>query len=66
MWKEINGRNEMRAKRYPSTLRHTLEIDWLPMMDELAGMIGCKPNLSMCHEFLVVYASVHTDPEELV
>ncbi|KAK7103255.1 flavin-containing monooxygenase 5-like [Littorina saxatilis] len=45
MWKEIEANESMRSSRYPNTIRHTLEIDWLPTMDELAEMIGCKPNI---------------------
>ncbi|KAK3720246.1 hypothetical protein RRG08_007868 [Elysia crispata] len=32
--------------RYVDTPRHTFQVDWLPYMDELAGLTGCKPNLA--------------------
>lgn len=32
-------------RRYVDTPRHTFQVDWLPYMDELASMTGCKPNL---------------------
>ncbi|KAK2175479.1 hypothetical protein NP493_729g01004 [Ridgeia piscesae] len=28
------------------TLRHTMEVLWLPYLDELAREIGCRPNLA--------------------
>ncbi|BFZ22832.1 hypothetical protein BsWGS_25871 [Bradybaena similaris] len=31
--------------RYVQTERHTIQVDWLPFMDELAVLVGCKPNL---------------------
>ncbi|GFO22117.1 retrovirus-related pol polyprotein from transposon 297 [Plakobranchus ocellatus] len=33
-------------KRYVPTQRHTFQVDWLPFMDELASLAGCKPNLA--------------------
>ena len=32
-------------KRYVDTPRHTFQVDWVPYMDELAELTGCKPNL---------------------
>ncbi|KAK3714624.1 hypothetical protein RRG08_020880 [Elysia crispata] len=32
-------------RRYVHTARHTFQVDWLPYLDELATLIGCKPNL---------------------
>ncbi|KAH7713148.1 Protein FMO-1 [Aphelenchoides avenae] len=36
-------RKEM-AKRYVDSMRYTLQVDYTPFMDELADIIGCKPN----------------------
>ncbi|XP_048457798.1 flavin-containing monooxygenase 5-like isoform X1 [Rhincodon typus] len=33
------------AKRYVSSQRHTIQVDFIPYMDELAEQIGVKPNL---------------------
>ncbi len=32
-------------KRYYESERHTIEVDWIPFMDELATEVGVKPNL---------------------
>jgi dimethylaniline monooxygenase (N-oxide forming) len=33
------------AKRYYESERHTIQVDWIPFMDELATIVGVKPNL---------------------
>lgn len=43
--KEIAFKNEANAKRYVESTRHTVQVDWIPFMDELADLIGAKPNL---------------------
>ncbi|GFQ89026.1 dimethylaniline monooxygenase 5 [Trichonephila clavata] len=45
MEKEIEYKNKANAKRYVNTTRHTIQVDWIPFMDELAEMFGAKPNL---------------------
>ncbi|PVD18906.1 hypothetical protein C0Q70_21465 [Pomacea canaliculata] len=30
---------------FPNTLRHTVEMDFISYLDELAEMIGCKPDV---------------------
>lgn len=45
MMKEINAKNESNRKRYIESTRHTIQVDWIPFMDELASQIGAKPNL---------------------
>ncbi len=32
-------------KRYYESERHTIQVDWIPFMDELATVVGVKPNL---------------------
>jgi dimethylaniline monooxygenase (N-oxide forming) len=32
-------------KRYYESERHTIQVDWIPFMDELATIVGVKPNL---------------------
>ncbi|KAK6731298.1 hypothetical protein RB195_007645 [Necator americanus] len=38
----VNKRDKMR-KQYVDSRRHTLQVDYIPFMDELAGIIGCQP-----------------------
>lgn len=45
MEKDIKAKNEANAKRYTDSTRHTIQIDWIPFMDELSKAIGAKPNL---------------------
>jgi dimethylaniline monooxygenase (N-oxide forming) len=45
MWAEIYERREKIAKRYVASQRHTIQVDFIPYMDELATEIGCKPDL---------------------
>ncbi|XP_019474109.1 dimethylaniline monooxygenase [N-oxide-forming] 5-like [Meleagris gallopavo] len=35
------------AKRYVASRRHTIQVDYIPYMDELACQLGVKPNLPM-------------------
>jgi dimethylaniline monooxygenase (N-oxide forming) len=45
MWADIRKKEEEMRMRYYATQRHTIQIDFIPFMDELAELIGCKPNL---------------------
>ncbi|KAM9324724.1 flavin-containing monooxygenase 5-like [Gastrophryne carolinensis] len=45
MKNEITKRKEDLATRYVKSERHTIQVDYVPYMDELAEEIGCKPNL---------------------
>ncbi|XP_069793863.1 flavin-containing monooxygenase 5-like isoform X2 [Narcine bancroftii] len=45
MMAEILKKKEEMAKRYFSSQRHTIQIDFIPYMDELAELIGVKPNI---------------------
>ena len=45
MWKEVRERNDGVLSRYVTSTRHTIQVDYQPFMDELADMIGCKPDL---------------------
>lgn len=49
MWQEIREKKEAMSQRYKKSLRHTLQVDYIPFMDELAELLGCKPNLSKAH-----------------
>jgi dimethylaniline monooxygenase (N-oxide forming) len=45
MIKDINRRKREVEKRYYDYERHVIQVDWIPFMDELANIIGVKPNL---------------------
>ncbi|XP_054708709.1 flavin-containing monooxygenase 5-like [Uloborus diversus] len=45
MEKDIRCKNEMNDKRYVASTRHTIQVDWIPFMDEISSQIGAKPNL---------------------
>ncbi|XP_025944980.1 dimethylaniline monooxygenase [N-oxide-forming] 5-like isoform X2 [Apteryx rowi] len=44
---DINQKKEEMAKRYVRSQRHTIQVDYIPYMDELACQLGVKPNLLM-------------------
>ena len=45
MWQDINRKSDEMSKRYFQTRRHTIQVDYIPFMDELAEQLGCKPDL---------------------
>ncbi|XP_060083820.1 flavin-containing monooxygenase 5-like [Ylistrum balloti] len=47
MWTDIRRKEERMRKVYVKSIRHTIQVDWVPFMDELATLNGCKPNLAM-------------------
>ena len=60
MWREIKEKQEMMTRRYVNTMRHTVQVDFIQFMDELAQLCGCKPNLctfiTISVLFFVAYA----------
>ncbi|XP_033115672.1 dimethylaniline monooxygenase [N-oxide-forming] 5-like isoform X2 [Anneissia japonica] len=42
---DVSVKKEMIEKRYVKSLRHTIQVDWVSYMDEIASEIGVKPNL---------------------
>ncbi|XP_026709329.1 dimethylaniline monooxygenase [N-oxide-forming] 5-like isoform X2 [Athene cunicularia] len=42
---DIKRKKEAMAKRYVKSQRHTIQVDYIPYMDELACQVGVKPNL---------------------
>ncbi|XP_009989174.1 PREDICTED: dimethylaniline monooxygenase [N-oxide-forming] 5-like [Tauraco erythrolophus] len=42
---DIEKKKEAMAKRYVKSQRHTIQVDYIPYMDELACQVGVKPNL---------------------
>ncbi|NWT05340.1 FMO5 monooxygenase, partial [Mionectes macconnelli] len=45
MLAEITRTKDRMAKRYVKSQRHTIQVDYIPYMDELACQLGVKPNL---------------------
>ncbi|XP_071504304.1 flavin-containing monooxygenase 5-like [Diadema antillarum] len=45
MMAHINSTQESMDKRYKKSPRHTIQIDVMPYLDEIASEIGVKPNL---------------------
>ncbi|XP_054020906.1 flavin-containing monooxygenase 5-like [Dryobates pubescens] len=45
MLADITQKKETMAKRYVKSQRHTIQVDYIPYMDELACQVGVKPNL---------------------
>lgn len=45
MLEDIALKRKLMEMRYYKGPRHTLQVDWIPFMDELASIIGAKPNL---------------------
>lgn len=46
MRKDIEKKHKYLAKRYYGGPRNTLQVDWINYMDELAELVGCKPNVA--------------------
>ncbi|NWI92028.1 FMO5 monooxygenase, partial [Pitta sordida] len=42
---DIRQKKEAMAERYVKSQRHTIQVDYIPYMDELACQLGVKPNL---------------------
>ncbi|XP_054158413.1 flavin-containing monooxygenase 5-like [Oppia nitens] len=45
MLKDIKRKNRWIRKRFHSPERHSLEVHWIPYMDQLAAILGVKPKL---------------------
>ncbi|XP_039412140.1 flavin-containing monooxygenase 5-like isoform X1 [Corvus cornix cornix] len=45
MLAEITQTKERMAQRYVKSQRHTIQVDYIPYMDELACQLGVKPNV---------------------
>uniref|UniRef100_UPI0014474EB4 dimethylaniline monooxygenase [N-oxide-forming] 5-like n=1 Tax=Epinephelus lanceolatus TaxID=310571 RepID=UPI0014474EB4 len=44
MLKDVECKKETMARRYFPTQRHTLQVDYLRYMDEIAELVGVRPN----------------------
>ncbi|XP_034002802.1 dimethylaniline monooxygenase [N-oxide-forming] 5-like [Trematomus bernacchii] len=45
MLKDVQCKQETMAKRYVPSQRHTIQVDYLNYMDEIAGLLGVRPNI---------------------
>ncbi|KHJ97124.1 Flavin-binding monooxygenase-like protein [Oesophagostomum dentatum] len=43
MRKDIIAKRESMKRQYVDSSRHTIQVDYIPFMDELATLIGCRP-----------------------
>lgn len=44
------------AERYYASQRHTIQVDYVTFMDEIAELAGCKPNLCEQNELGITIA----------
>ncbi|XP_075895643.1 flavin-containing monooxygenase 5-like [Nelusetta ayraudi] len=45
MRNDIDCKKENLAKRYVASQRHTIQVDYISYMDDIASMMGAKPNI---------------------
>ncbi|XP_051501583.1 flavin-containing monooxygenase 5-like [Myxocyprinus asiaticus] len=43
--KDINAKDKAMAQRYVASQRHTIQVDYIPYMDELAKEVGVRPSM---------------------
>ena len=48
MMADIKRKQMMLRYRYVNSPRHTIQVDWVQYMDEIAEQVGCKPEISEC------------------
>jgi len=49
MWRDIEQKREEMAQRYVQTQRHTIQIDYIPFIQELAKLAGNQPDICNAH-----------------
>ena len=52
MLSDIHLKEALMKKRYVESQRHTIQVDYIDYMDELAELNGCKPDLSKYVNFI--------------
>ncbi|XP_043076184.1 dimethylaniline monooxygenase [N-oxide-forming] 5 [Puntigrus tetrazona] len=45
MMKDVKAKEETMARRYVAAQRHTIQVDYIPYMDELAKQVGVRPSI---------------------
>ncbi|XP_012721901.2 LOW QUALITY PROTEIN: flavin-containing monooxygenase 5 [Fundulus heteroclitus] len=46
MQRDIQSKKDDMAKRYVSSQRHTIQVDYIDYMDEIADLVGVRPRIS--------------------
>ena len=66
MIRDIQRKQMLLRYRYVNSQRHTIQVDWIPYMDEIAGQVGCRPNIGehqgVVSSMSVMYGDVITMP----
>nr|KAG5714534.1 hypothetical protein BaRGS_006980 [Batillaria attramentaria] len=62
MWEDIQAKENAMAQRYWKSQRHTIQVDWIPFMDELAELNGCKPDVVSVSLSVCVHARALSSP----
>lgn len=44
MWRDIQEKRDEMSKSYVKSQRHTIQVEFIPFLDELAKLTGCLPN----------------------
>ena len=45
MWNDIKAKRDAMSQRYVSSPRHTIQVDYIPFMDDVAKEFGCRPDI---------------------
>ena len=48
MWRDVRRKQDELRRQYVRSQRHTIMVDFVPFMDELAELVGCKPSIGQC------------------
>ena len=48
MWKDIELKKLNMRRKYGVKQRYTLQVNFIPYMDEVAEQIGCRPDIRKC------------------
>jgi len=60
MWADIRRKKDKMARQYVESQRHTIQVDYVTFMDELATLCGCSTEYGLSvSEFLFHYFSIH-------
>ena len=65
MWADIVKKQTAMAARYVKSQRHTIQVDYVPFMDELAEHVGCKPHFGKYPKYLVGLAQQSSIPSSI-
>ena len=54
MWRDIRQKRDVMADRYVASPRHTIQVDWIPFMDDVAREFGAKPNVGKLFIYMLL------------